>query len=93
MVENKEQEMPLEIWEQKSTCYLELQNEIGINKSKNIVRLWLFKVGIVVAKYTVSKISQILPNIVDYKQNWKNDDHNPDSKSIYDVLFGEMLDN
>ena len=88
MVENKEQEMPLEIWEQKSTCYLELQNEIGINKSKNIVRLWLFKEGILVAK-----ISQILPNIVDYKQNWKNDDHNPDSKSIYDVLFGEMLDN
>jgi len=61
--------MPLKIWEQKSTCYLELQNEIGINKSKNIVRLWLFKVGIVVAKYMVAKISQILPNIVDYKQN------------------------
>jgi hypothetical protein len=69
MVENKKQEMPLKIWEQKSTCYLELQNEIGINKSKNIVRLWLFKVGIVVAKYMVAKISQILPNIVDYKQN------------------------
>ena len=66
MVENKEQEMPLEVWEQISTCYLELQNEIGINKSKNIVRLWLFKVGILVAKYMVAKISQILPNIVDY---------------------------
>jgi len=69
MVENKKQEMPLEIWEQKSTCYLELQNEIAINKNKNIVRLWLFKVGILVAKYLVAKISQILPNIVDYKQN------------------------
>ena len=69
MVENKKQEMPLKIWEQKSTCYLELQNEIAINKNKNIVRLWLFKVGILVAKYLVAKISQILPNIVDYKQN------------------------